>query len=106
MTPGELVYHRDMFFDIPVVVDLIAIQEKRQVMIDHNLMKQNQKRREYYYKIGDMVMVKAVNPSKLEPRAIGPYPITQIYTNGSVEIARTPHITERINLRRLVPYKQ
>ena len=52
-----------------------------------------------------MAMAKAINPSKLDERAHGPYPITEVHANGTVEIARTPHITERINIRRLSPCK-
>ena len=106
MTPGEMVFHRDMFFDVPIIVDLLAIRDRRQTMIDSNLIRQNEKRREYHYAVGQQVLMKTVNPSKLEPRAHGPYPILQVYTNGTVDVLRAPHVIERINIRRLVPYKQ
>ena len=75
-------------------------------MIDANLMRQNAKRREYDYTVGQEVLVKAVNPNKLQPRAHGPYSITEVFTNGTVKIARAPHVTERINIRRLIPFKR
>ena len=50
------------------------------------------------------VLIKAINPAKLNPRYHGPYDITQVYTNGTVEIQRTPVVRERINIRRLIPF--
>ena len=49
---------------------------------------------------------KTVNPLKLEPRAHGPYTITQVYTNGTVDVRLRPNIIERINIRRLIPYRR
>jgi hypothetical protein len=105
-SPGALVFRRDMFVDVPLIGDLLTIQQHRQHIIDENLRRQNQRRREYHYRLGDSVLVKAINPSKLDERAVGPFPIAQVYTNGTVDIQRNPHVTERINIRRLVPYKQ
>jgi hypothetical protein len=34
---GSIVFHRDMFLDIPFVADLMMLREKRQAMIDYNL---------------------------------------------------------------------
>ena len=95
-----------MLLDIPIIADLLSIQEKRQVTIDENLRRQNKKRREFHYSVNQDVLVKAVNPSKLEPRANGPYRITRIYTNGTEDIQRAEHITERINIRRLIPFRK
>ena len=95
-----------MFLDIPIVAGFIEIQRKRQVIIDENLRRQNQKRREFNYAIGQEVLVKTVNPDKLEPRARGPYLITRIYTNGAVDIQRSEHVTERINIRRIISFRR
>jgi transposase InsO family protein len=37
VSPGGLVFHRDMFLDIPLLMDFRLIQEKRQVTINDNL---------------------------------------------------------------------
>ena len=95
-----------MFIDLPLVADLVDIQQRRQLKIDENLRRQNQKRREYHFHIGQPVLIKTITPSKLEPCAHGPYPIVQTYTNGTVDIARTPHVLERINIRCLVPFRE
>ena len=104
-SPGNLVFRRDMFIDLPLVADLIDIQQRRQLRIDENLRRQNAMRREHHYQAGQQVLVKTVNPSKLEPRTHGPYPIITTYTNGTVDIARAPHVVERLNIRRLVPFR-
>ena len=105
-TPGEVVFGRDMLLNIPVIVDLLAIQDKRQLMINENLRRANAKRREWDYKFNDDVLIKLPNPNKLDPRYQGPFRITQVFTNGTVEIQRTPQVRERINIRRLVPFRR
>ena len=99
-------FRRDMFLDIPIIADLIDVQERRQIRIDENLRRQNQKRREYHYTVGQEVLIKAVNPGKLEARAHGPYIITATNTNGTVDVQLNPHVMERINIRRIIPYKR
>ena len=69
-----------------------------------NLRHQNRKRREWNYAAGQEVLIKSVDPTKLEPRAHGPYTIVQVYTNGTVDVRRNPHIVERLNIRRIIPF--
>jgi hypothetical protein len=93
-----------MVLDLPVIADLISIRNRRQVLIDDNLRRQNLKRRSFDYQVGQDVLVKTVNPAKLETRAHGPYQVLQVHTNGNVTIQRAPNVLERINIRRVVPY--
>jgi hypothetical protein len=44
------------------------------------------------------------NPRKLDSKAEGPYMITQVQVNGTITIQCTEHVTERINIRRIIPY--
>jgi hypothetical protein len=44
VSPGTLVFHRDMLLNIPLIADLTMIRERRQVLIDENLRRQNMKR--------------------------------------------------------------
>ena len=57
------------------------------------------------YAVGQQVLVKAIDPSKLQPRAHGPYNITQVFTNGTIMIQQTPHVTKQINIRRVLPFR-
>ena len=63
-TPGEIVFQRDMLLDVPVIADLVAIRERRQLLIDENLRRQNEKRIEHHYKVGDFVWIKVYDPAK------------------------------------------
>ncbi|CAJ1945395.1 unnamed protein product [Cylindrotheca closterium] len=64
-TPGETVFHRDM---LPVIVDLLSMQQKRQYKIDENLRRQNAKRKEFDNRIGGEVLIKNTDGRKLDPK--------------------------------------
>ena len=107
-SPGALVFHRDMLLNIPLLADLQLIRDNRQLLIDENLRQQNLKRQFFDYQVGQLVLIlnSKLHPDKLEPRAPeGPFPIIQIHVNGTVTIRRDEYITERINIRRLRPYR-
>ena len=106
VAPGSLAFHRDMLVDLPLIADLVTIQQNRQALIDENLRRQNRKRREFHYAVGQEVLIKTVQPNKLEKRAHGPYPIVQVYTNGTMDAQRATHVLERLNIRRVIPYKR
>jgi hypothetical protein len=48
-SPGNLVFNRDMFLNIPLIADWHAVTLKREHLINENLMRENQKRRHYDY---------------------------------------------------------
>ena len=56
--------------------------------------------------IGDEVLIKVVDPNKLEPKAHGPYPVVATNTNGTIDVRRNPHVVETINIRRVVPFRR
>ena len=63
------------------------------------------RRQAFDYAVGQQVLIKAIDPNKLHPRAHGPYRITQVFTNGTIKVQRAPHVTERINIRRVLPFR-
>ena len=63
------------------------------------------KRRRYDYVQGQEVLKKIHDPTKLGERTEGPYTITRVHVNGTVTIMLTNGLTERINIRRIIPYK-
>ena len=87
-----------MFLDVPLLANLEAIRNRRQQLIDHNLIRLNKIRIDHNYSIGDRVMVKTYDPIKLEERFHGPYPITTVYTNGTVKLQRNEAATEVFNI--------
>ncbi len=48
-SPGNLVFNRDMFLNIPLIADWHAITLRREHLINKNLIRENQKRRQYDY---------------------------------------------------------
>jgi hypothetical protein len=105
-TPGGLAFGRDMILHIPLVTDLQQLQKRRQELIDQRLLSANTKRFSYDYAIGDEVLKLIYQPDKLEARATGPFPITRVHTNGTVTIETSPGVVERINIRRIKPYRR
>ena len=63
------------------------------------------RRRTFDYQPGDQILILTNNPTTLQDRGIGPFTIIQVHTNGTITIQRTPHIVERINIRRVKPYR-
>ena len=103
VTPGALVFHRDMLLNIPLQANLLQLRDRRQALIDDNLLRQNAKRIDYAYRIGDYIAIIPKDRSRLDPTLDGRFRITRIYANGTVDIQRGPHIVERINIRRIKP---
>jgi hypothetical protein len=46
------------------------------------------------------------DPTKLGERTEGPYTINIVHVNGTVTIELSPGVTERINVRRIIPYRE
>jgi transposase InsO family protein len=103
MSPGSMAFHRDMILNIPMIVDFELLRQRRQALIDKNLIKANAARIDHDYQPGQYCYKKAYNPDKMEPRFTGPYLITQVHTNGTVVIQVDDNVTERINIRRIKP---
>ena len=104
--PGALVFGRDMFLDVPLIADWQAIQNHRRTIVNERLRKANMGRRTYDYVPGQKVLKKRHKPDKLGRRKEGPYKVTQVHTNGNVTIELRPGVTERINIRRVEPYRE
>jgi hypothetical protein len=105
-SPGSLVFNRDMFLNIPLIADWHAITQRREHLINENLIRENQKRRRFDYLPNQRVLKKCWNPCKLDERTTGPYRILQTHINGTVTIELRPGVSERLNIRRIIPYKE
>ena len=107
ISSGAMAFHRDMFLDIPLIADILTLQKNRQALIDNRLLKANASRISHDYQVGEAVLKKSVLgfSDKLEPSFTGPYKIERVHTNGTVTIRLSPLHTERINIRRIKPYK-
>jgi hypothetical protein len=92
-----------MILDIPLVTDLQLLQKRRQELIDKRLVEANTRRFAHDYAVGDEVLRLIYRPDKMEPRAVGPYRITRVHSNGTITIELSPGVVGRINIRRVKP---
>jgi hypothetical protein len=95
-----------MFLNIPLIADWQAITKRREQMVNTNLMRENRKRRRYDYAVNQKILKKLHAPTKMGERTAGPFTIKQVHTNGTITIERRPHVTERINIRRVIPFRE
>jgi hypothetical protein len=104
-SPGALVFNRDMFLNVPLIADWHLIARRREHLVNESLRRQNMKRRRYDYVPGQQVLKKIHEPTKLGERTEGPYQIQSVHVNGTLTIILRPGVTERINIRRVIPYR-
>jgi hypothetical protein len=96
-SPGNLVFNRDMFLNIPLIANWHAITQRREHIIHENLMRENQKRRGFDYAPQQWVLKKKRKPRKLDEQTSGLYKIVQTQVNGTVTIQLTETRSHRKN---------
>ena len=105
-TPGALAFSRDMLLNIPLVADWKAITRAREQRVNENLRRENAKRRSYDYEQGQKVLKLVHKPTKLGRRTFGPFTIQRVHVNGNITMQLRPGLSERINVRRVIPYHE
>ena len=95
-----------MLIDLPLTSNLLALQQLRQQGINKNLLRDNAKRIDHTFQVNDKVWIQEPDPDKLQPRKLGPFPITQVNPNGTVKLQRAPSVVETVNIRKLTPYRE
>jgi transposase InsO family protein len=93
-SPGTLAFHRDMFLDVPVLINLETIRQQREALRDTVLQRENKKRFLHDYIVGELILKLAENPPRMAKRATGPFPIEQATT------------TQQLNIRKIRPFRQ
>jgi hypothetical protein len=93
-----------MFLSVLLIADWQAIARTCEHHVNENLQHANRKQRQYDYAPGQQVLKKVHNPTKLGVRTGGPYTIERVHVNGNLTIFLREEITERINIRRVLPY--
>ena len=105
VSPSAVVFRRDMILNIPVIADLELLRNRRQLLIDERLRHANLQRHSFDYQPGQQVLLRLPDVTKLGRRTNGPFNIDRVHTNGTVTIRLRPHVTERVNIRRVFPYR-
>ena len=95
-------------FYIPLVADVLTLQQLRQQQIDQRLLRQNRKRKACDCTVGDRVLIRNQldSASKLKPTYKGPFSIARVHTNGTVTVQLQPHVQDRYNIRLIRPYRE
>lgn len=106
-TPGQLVFGRDMIYDIKFKANWEYIRKRKQNIIDTSNKRENAGRIEHRYKPGHLVQLKNDSNKNLGHFAdayLGPYRIKKVHRdNGTVTLDRGG-FDERVNIRRIIPY--
>ena len=103
-TPAQLVFGRDMLFNISTLINWKDIAINKQKSVDKANLRENRNRVDYDYQVGQRVyVIRDGIFRKLDGPKFGPFPITDVFTNGTVRIQRGS-VNERINIRRLEPH--
>ena len=104
-SPGSLAHHRDMLFDIPLIADMETIRQNRQLIVDERARLSNSTRITRDYRVGERVFIRDTEGGKLSLCTnANPLQIVRVHVNGTVTVRRGPYVTERISIRRLIPY--
>ena len=92
---------------MPLLADWQAILARREQLVNDALLCANKKPINFDYQIGQKVLKydKTIY-GKLKPKTTGPFDILRVHSNGTVTISLRPGITERVNVRRTLPYRE
>ena len=99
----HIVFGRDDILKIKHVAKWEHIQQRKKLRINHNNKRENMRRNNHQYKVGDKVLVKYRKNSKHILEFMGPFPITQINDNGTVRFQKGI-INDATNIRRIKPF--
>ncbi|KAH9102798.1 hypothetical protein AeMF1_020706 [Aphanomyces euteiches] len=104
MSPALAVFKRDMIWNKTCEIDNEAIVLKRQYAAHQNNARENKNRISHDYHTKDLVLLQSTNKRKHAQRHLGPYEIVKVHDNGNVTIDKNGYY-ERVNIRRILPYK-
>jgi hypothetical protein len=103
-SPGQLVFGRDMIFNIKHIANWQTIKLHKQKIIKQNNLRENAKRIPYEYRVGDEVLLEKQQANKYERPYEGPYIIQEVLSNGTVRLTKGA-VTDTVNIRRLQPFR-
>jgi hypothetical protein len=102
-TPGQLVFGRDMIFNIKHEANWEFIRKRKQQLIEKNNEAESAKHIPHTYNIGDKVLIRRGTENKYEAPYEGPYTITKVKDNGTVHL-KVNNVEDTYNIRQLTPY--
>jgi hypothetical protein len=103
-TSAQIVFGRDMLFDLSFMTNFKDLINKKQKASDLNVDRENNKRIKYNYKINDLILLdRGSLQRKLVPKHDGPYQVIRAYSNGTLKILKGIYV-QRASIRRCIPY--
>lgn len=103
-TPAQLVFGRDMLFNMSKVINWKIITENKRKQIARDNNRENARRIAHSYSVGDEVLrIKKGIKRKYSRHKSDPYVITNVHTNGTVTIAQGAK-RQRLSIRNIEPY--
>ena len=102
-SPGQLIFGRDMIFNIKHTANWDFIKSRKQVIIQKNNARENSTRIPHNYHVGDKVMLHIGTTFKYEQPYSGPHEVQEVFTNGTVRL-KVGAVTNQFNIRRIHPY--
>jgi hypothetical protein len=91
---------RGMFLNVPPFADWQAIACNHELHVNENLHCAYRKCHQYDFALGQQVLKKMHDPTKLGVRTEGPYTIEHVHINGNHTIVLCGGVTKHINIRR------
>ena len=104
VTPGQLVFGRNMILNIRHTANWKLIKDRKQQIIKKNNLCENRTRIPHTCCLGEKVLLHRDGQNKYERPWDGPYKILQVNTNGTVRL-RIGAVADTVNIRRIHPYK-
>ena len=103
-TPGQAFFGRDVLFNLESAVDWRVVTAAKQRQADIDNVRENAKQVTHDYAIGDRVYVEMIGIyRKHDYKKQGPYIITKVFTNGTVQVQRI-QVNKPINIIQLKPH--
>ena len=105
-TPSQLVFGRDAILNAAFEADWGLIKQRKKELIAKNNERENSKRIDYQYTVGEKVLLKEGLNTKYGGNPYsGPYKITRVNDNGTLRIKKGAKY-DTINIRNAHPYKE
>jgi hypothetical protein len=109
-SPAQLAFGYDMLFRQKIFIDWEHFKALHNKQAMQNNVKENKKRLEHHYQVGDKVLI-LLKPNERQKRpkispttqSRGPFTILKIFDNGTVKIECGSY-TDVVSIRRITPY--
>ena len=107
LSPGVVAFQRDMFLDIPLILDVLTLPEARQEQVDQHVLRANALWFSHDWNVNDQALKREPLSlsNEMKPESTGPYVVEHVHANSTCTICLTPNVTEWLNIRQLKPFK-